>query len=108
MAPAAAQGKPGDAGRGDLASGGGHAEGLGLAVKLTPGQARLCAGRAAFGIDAHALHASKVYRQSALADGIAGDIVAAAAHSYQEIVRAGEIDAVDHISNSGAAGNECR
>src|SRR5690349_5645145 len=77
-------------------------------VELTPGYARLCAGGLMRGIDADALHAREVDNQSTVADGIAADIVAATANSHQNTVRIREIDAVNHVRNSGAAGNQCR
>ena len=93
VAPAAAEGESGDAGRGDLAPGGGQAKGLRLVVELAPGEARLSTGRAAHGIDAHTLHAREVKHQAAVAHRIARGVMAAPAHRHQELVRPGEIDA---------------
>ena len=91
IAPAAAEGEPGDAGRGDLAPGGGQAEGLRLVVELAPGEARLGTGCAAHGIDAHALHARQVEHQAAVAHRIARGVMAAPAHRHQQMVRPGEM-----------------
>ena len=106
VAPATAKGESGDAGRGDLAPGRGQAKGLRLVVELAPGEARLSTGCAAHGIDAHTLHAREVKHHAAVAHRVARDVMAAPAHRHQELVRAGEIDALDHVGNAGTAGDE--
>ena len=64
---------------GDDAAGGRQAERLRLAVELAPGDAALGARRPPRRVDAHALHRRQVDHQAAVADGVAGDVVAAAA-----------------------------
>ena len=51
----------------------------------------------AFRIDLDAVHAGQVDHQSAVADGVAGDVVPAAAHRQQQVVCAREIDGGDHV-----------
>ena len=101
-AEAAAQRQPADAGVGDGPAGRGEAERLGLAVEFAPEQAALGVGRARSGVDADALEAAQVDHQAAVAHGVAGRAVAAAAHRDPEIVLSSEVDGVDHVRDAAA------
>lgn len=65
------------------------------------------ARRAALGIDPYAFHPRQVDHQAAVADRATGDIVAAAAHRHQKLVRTGEVDAIDDIGNPMTACDQC-
>jgi hypothetical protein len=58
------------------------------------------------GIDPDALHRGEVDHQPAVCDGVASDVVPAAAHSNQEVVLPGEIDRVDDVGDARAASDE--
>ena len=95
-APAAAERQPGDAGGGDRAAGGGEFVGLRLGIELGPQDSWLGARRARGFIHLHRLHGRQVDHQTAIADGVAGDVVAAAVNREQEAVVAREIHGMNH------------
>ena len=91
-AHAARQRQAGDTGIGDDAARGSESEGLGLAIDVTPGGAALDPGPLALCVHPHRAHARKIYHHAAVADGVPGDIVAAAADGNRQFVCPGEID----------------
>ena len=114
-ADAAAEREPGDAGGGDEAAGRGQAEGLGLGVELAPGEAALGPHGARLGVDPDALHRREVDHQAAVAGGVAGHVVAAAAHGDGQALAAGEADRGDDVArarcsarSAPAGGRSCR
>ncbi len=86
VAEAAAEREPGDAGRRDEAEHRREAVELGLAVEVAERAAGLGARGPRRGVDRHAAHEREVDHQAAVADGEAGDVVAAAAHRDQELM----------------------
>lgn len=105
-AQAAAERQAADAGVGNGPAGRGEAERLGLVVELAPDQAALGLDRFCPGVNADALEAGQVDHQAAVAHGVAGRAVAAATHGDLQIVRAGEVDGVDHVRDAGAADDQ--
>src|SRR6202043_1586306 len=72
-------------------------------VVFAPSQASLGPRGARLRIDPYALHRRQVDHQPALAHGVAGDVVAAAAHREQEPVGAGKTHRRDDVGRPGAA-----
>lgn len=107
-AEAAAEGEPGDARGRDGPHRRGEAERLAVAVKLREREARLGAHRAARGIDAASFHRREVDHQSAVGDGLAGHVVAAAARRDGEPVRLRESHARDDVGRTDAARDQRR
>jgi hypothetical protein len=107
-AEAAAQGEASDAGIGDGAPGGGQPECLRLTIEFSPGDPARGASRALPRIDAHTPHTRQVDHQTALAHGVAWNVVAAAAHRHQELMGVGELDRADDIGHPGTASDERR
>jgi hypothetical protein len=105
---AAAQGQPGDACVGDETAGGGEPAFLGCAIQFAPGQAGLGADGAPRRIDLDLLHRREVDDEAAVADRIAGHVVAASPHCNQEVMRASELDDPDYIVRAGAARDQRR
>src|SRR5262245_58752037 len=100
---AAPQGEPRDPRRGEETHRGGQPKDLRLAVKLAQGEAGLSVGRALHQIDAQALHAGEVDHEAAVADRVAGDAVATAAHGDKQVMLACKPDALDDVRSAGAA-----
>ena len=90
-ADAAAERQARDAGARDGAAGGREAERLRLAVELAPRQARLRAHGARLRVDADPLQGREVDHQAAVAQGLPGDVVAAA--PYRQLETLGEAEA---------------
>src|SRR5271156_3776049 len=76
-------------------------------VELSPCDAGFGARGAAPRTDPVAFHSREVDHQPAVADGAAGGVVAAAPHCHQNLVRAGEVDGIDDVGHSLAAGDQC-
>src|SRR5919199_1044737 len=85
-----------------------QAEGLGLLIELSPGEARLSTGSAPGRINPYPLHQSQVDHEATIAHGIAGHAVAATTDGHQQVVGPRDIDGADHIRGPGAAGDEGR
>ncbi|MEZ5531081.1 MAG: hypothetical protein R3E69_01740 [Steroidobacteraceae bacterium] len=83
-------------------------EGLCLAVELAEQHAGLDTRGPRFRIDTDAAHARKADHQSALADRLARNAVAAAAHGDEEVVARGEFDGVPDVCRAGAMGDQRR
>ena len=107
-AEAAAQRQPGDAGRRVDAGRRHQAERLRLAVELAQRDAGLDAHRPRNRVDAHRFHRREVQHHAALADGVAGDVVPAAAHGQRCARLTREIDRGHHICGTGAAHDHAR
>ena len=85
-AQAAAEREPADAGGRHDAAGGGQAVELRLSVVVAPGRAALGPDASRRRIDLHRAHLRQVDDEAAVAHGIAGDVVAAAADGDLEPV----------------------
>ncbi len=72
-------------------------------VELTPGQAGLRTGGASGRVDSYPFHRGQVDHEATIADGIAGDTMAAPTDRDEELVGSGEIDGGDDICGSGTA-----
>ncbi len=101
-ADAAAEREAGDAGVGDDPARGRQPVELRLAVELAPQDAGLGADRARRRIDADPLHRREVDDQPAVADGRAGDVVAAAADGDFELLRSRELYGIHDIREPSA------
>ena len=88
--------------RRDLTPGRGQAERLRLVIEIAPRHAGLRRHRAPLPIDPDALHRRQVDHEPAVADGVAGDVVTAAAHGDQQLVGPREIDGGEHVGRTGA------
>jgi hypothetical protein len=100
-----AEGQSCDAGLGDDTKRRREAEGLGLAVEISQRCAASGPRPADNRIDTHGVHARKIDHHAVVARGIAGDIVTAAANSYQEVIFSGKSDRTDHIGCTAASDN---
>ena len=107
-ADAAAEGEAGDAGRRHGAAGGGESEGLGLAVELSPGQARLGVRDPLHRIYPDAFHGRQVDDQSVVADRLSGNVVATAADRDGQTVLDAELECSHHVGHAGAPGDHRR
>ena len=105
-ADATAEGQTCNTRGGDNATGRRQAEGLRLVVEFAPCDARLGAGGVAFRIDTDAFHGRQVDHQPAVAEGTARDVVTAATNRYQNVIGSSEIDRIDNVGDTGAAGDE--
>lgn len=88
-----------------------YAQGRGKAMRL---RGRVEVGQGAAGLDGRpagnrvhpdALHQRKINHQAAIADGIASDVVPAAANRYEEAVLAGESHCGDDVFRRNTAGD---
>ena len=107
-AHAAAERQAGNTGQRDHAERRGQTEGLSLPVHIAQGAAALGPHSLAPQVDAHAGHQREIDHQAAVAHGIAGHVVAAAAHGEKQVVIAGKVERIDHVSRAGAAGDRRR
>jgi len=105
-AEAAAQREAGDAGGRIDAERGDEAELLRLLVEVRERGAGLDASRGGRRVDPHRPHQGQVDEEAAVADRIAGDVVAAAAHGNEQLFVAREIDRVDDVGGAQAADHE--
>ena len=96
-ADAAAQRQAGQAGAGDDAAWRRQPVRQGGGVEVAPGGAAAGPGAPRGGIDAHAAHAAQVDHQPALADAVAGHVVAAAAHRDRQAVGGGPLQGATHV-----------
>ena len=71
-------------------------------------RARVHRGAARLGIDAHRGHLREVDDNAVVADGTAGDVVAAAAHGEQQAELAREINRPRHVRRVLTAHDDCR
>ena len=78
----------GDAGVRDQAAGRREAEGLGRRGRRRPGGAALDPGAAPLRVDPHGAHQRQVEHHAAIADGVARDVVAAAADRHRQAMLA--------------------
>jgi len=101
-AQAAAERETRDASGRDLAAGRRQPEGLRLVVELAPRHAALRLHRASRPVHADTLHRRQVDHQAPVTDGVAGDVVTAAAHGDQQLVGPREIDGGEHVGRTGA------
>src|SRR5206468_3521287 len=102
-ADAAASGETPDPGVCVGATSRGEAVSLGGCVELPPLDARFGGGRPRLRVDADRPHLRKVDRHSAVADSVARDVMAAAAHRNDERVVACEVDRRDYVCRDGGA-----
>jgi hypothetical protein len=106
LAPAATESEAGNAYGWDHALRSSEAERLGLTVELTELQSGLSASRAFGGIDANAFHRRHVNHKTAIANGLTGDAVTAAAYRDENIVFASDADTREHVSGTSAASDD--
>ena len=59
-------------------------------------------------IDPYTLHLGQVDHDAAIADGVAGHIMATSPHRHQQNVFPRKINARDNVGNTGAAGDQRR
>ena len=83
-------------------------EGLRLLVEVRERAAGLDPGGASDRVDAHRAQRRQVDQEPAVADGVAGDVVAAAAHRDQQFVLAREVNRADDVGGPGAADDHAR
>ena len=101
---AAAQGETGDTGVGDQAAWHRERERLRLAIDVAPDRAALDSRTSPFRVDPHTAHGRQIDHHAVVADGVAGDVVAAAADRGREPVLARERDGGHDVRRSPAAG----
>src|SRR5260370_21176736 len=77
-------------------------------VELAETKARRRRGGPPRGIDADALHWRQIDHEAAGTDGFAGIVMAAPANGYEKVVFARKAHAVDNISRSATARDQCR
>jgi len=108
QAHATPQREAGHPGRRYLTTRGHQAVELRLCVHVAPVRARPDAGRSHRRVDPNGLHRREVDHQAAVAEGVAGNVVAPAAHRQKEVVLAREVDRGDDIANAETASDERR
>ena len=101
----ATEGEAGDAGVEVGSTGRGESEGLGLVVERSPLCPALSPDRFCRRVDADAGHTGKVDHQPVVANAVAREIMASAAHRNQQAVLPSEVDRLDHVGRSAAAGD---
>ncbi len=104
----AAQGQPGDSRRRIDAERRGEPERLGFAIEVGQGRPAPDSGGPRVGIDLHRFHRRQVDHEPALADGIARDVVAAAAHGQEQIVVPRKAHRQRDVGRAGTAGDQRR
>src|SRR6478752_3290297 len=104
----AAQGESGDPGCRVDPEGSGKSKGLCFFVKVSEGSARFHPCSTGSGVDPDGTHLRKVDQQAAFTDGIAGDVVAAAANRQQEAMLAREPNRSNDVRGTPAADNRAR
>jgi hypothetical protein len=77
-------------------------------IEVAQGGAAAGTHHARVRIDPHRAHAGQIDHQAIVAQGIAGDVVAAAAHRQRQAVVAREGDRGQHVGGAAAAGDEGR
>src|SRR5829696_8171702 len=107
-AESATEGKSSDAGRGDQAPRGCQAEDAGLTVKLAPRHPSLSPNGAPRRIDANTFHGGEINDHAAVYKRSPRNIVATAANSQEDAMRAGKVDGIDDVGNSGTLNDQCR
>jgi hypothetical protein len=107
-AESATEGKTRDASRGDQTPRGCQAEDATLTVKLAPRRSSLSPDGAPGRIDANPFHGGEVNDHAAVDKRSPRNIVATAADSYKDAMRAGKVDSVDDVGNSGTLNDQCR
>ena len=107
-ADAASQGEPGDAHVRHGAARSGQLEDSGLAVEVAPEQTGLRLRGAPGRVDADALHRREIEQQPALAHGLSGDPVPAAADRDRQLAATSEADGGDDVRDPGAADHRDR
>src|SRR5262249_49341239 len=95
LANATAEGQSGNAGRRDHAAWGGELEKLCLAVEIVQGRACLSLNPAVAGVDVDALHGREIDHDTVVADGVACDVVAAAADCHEQRIASSKPDGRD-------------
>jgi hypothetical protein len=106
-AESASEGKSRDAGRGDQAPRGCQAKSAGLTVKLAPRHPSLSPYGAPYRIDANTFHGGEVNDHAAVDKRSPRHIVATAADSHKDAMRAGKVDGIDDVGNSGTLNDQC-
>src|SRR5215203_3720155 len=108
MAIPAVDGQTADPSAGDDAARDRQTEKLRLMVDVAPDGPALYSHRASIGVDVDAAHIREVDDQSAVIDGVAGDIVSAAPDGQKEPMLPREVDARDDVGGAGAARDQGR
>ena len=106
-AESAAQCETGDSGRGVDAGRNGEAVRLGGAIHIEQRCARLDVSPAGRRVNPNFFHGGEVNHQAAVAHGMTGDIVAAAANGYDELIFAGILHGAHHVGFGAAAHDDC-
>jgi hypothetical protein len=107
-AESATKGKSRDAGRGDQAPRCCQAENAGLTVKLAPRHPSLSPDGAPCRIDENTFHGGEVDDHAAVDKRSPRNIVATASDSHKDAMRAGKVDCIDDVGNSGTLNDQCR
>ena len=107
LAESATEGKSRDAGRGDQAPRGCQAEDAGLTVKLAPCHPSLSPDGAPCRIDANTFHGDEVNDHATVDKRSPRNIVATAADSHKDALRASKVDGIDDVGNSGTLNDQC-
>src|SRR5215208_7456986 len=108
MAIPAVDGQTADPSAGDDAARDRQTEKLRLMVDVAPDGPALYSHRASIGVDVDAAHIREVDDQTAIIDGVAGDVVGASSHGEQQTMLPREVDARDDVGGAGAAGDQGR
>ena len=76
---------------------------FGFVVQIAPQRAAFRAKALSLRIDPNASHQGEIERQSSVANGVAGDVVAAPSHRKHETALAGKFDRLDDIGDAGGS-----
>src|SRR6202043_3268776 len=106
-AKAAAEREAGDPGRRVDAERGREAERLRFPVEVRQCCAWLDAGGAGGRIDADRLHQREIDEQAAVAHRVAGNVVAAGAHGYEEIMLPRQLDRLNDVARAQTTRYDC-
>ena len=87
------------------ASGGSQPKSLGFDVKVEPNNSGFSTRYFLYWVYMNPLHGRQVDNDTSVADSVTGEAVSATSHRQQQIIVPGEIDRIDDIRHSGAAGD---
>ena len=104
----AVQRQAGDTRRRDDAAGHREAEQLGLTIEVSPGRAALHTDGLRIRVDVDTAHLREVEHDSAVVDGVAGDVVPSGLDREHEALLAREVDRVDDVGCTAALHDQRR